>query len=61
MENDRSQMIEGALRADGLRFAIVASRWNEMIVDRLVAGAEDALRRLGARAENITVERVPVY
>jgi 6,7-dimethyl-8-ribityllumazine synthase len=59
MENDRSQMIEGALRADGLRFAIVASRWNEMIVDRLVAGAEDALRRLGARAENITIVRVP--
>ena len=59
MENDRSQMIEGALRADGLRFAIVASRWNDLIVDRLVGGAEDALRRLGASAENITVVRVP--
>ena len=59
MENDRSQMIEGALRADGLRFAIVASRWNDLIVERLVRGAEDALRRLGGRSENITIVRVP--
>jgi 6,7-dimethyl-8-ribityllumazine synthase len=54
-----SDVLEGALRADGMRFAIVASRWNEMIVARLVGGAQDALRRLGAAEDAITVARVP--
>jgi 6,7-dimethyl-8-ribityllumazine synthase len=54
-----SQALEGALRADGLRFAIVASRWNDLIVSRLVGGALDGLRRLGAREEQITTVRVP--
>ncbi|MBX3278630.1 MAG: 6,7-dimethyl-8-ribityllumazine synthase [Acidobacteria bacterium] len=54
-----SEVLEGALRADGMRFAIVASRWNEMIVGRLVCGAQDALRRLGAAEDSITVARVP--
>lgn len=54
-----SQVLEGALRAEGFRFAIVASRWNEMIVGRLVGGAEDALKRLGAADDAITVARVP--
>ena len=53
------EIIEGTLRADGLRFAIVASRWNDMIVSQLIHGAEDALRRLGAGAEAITTLRVP--
>jgi 6,7-dimethyl-8-ribityllumazine synthase len=54
-----SQVLEGALRADGMRFAIVASRWNDLIVSRLVGGAEDALRRLGAQADAVTLARVP--
>jgi 6,7-dimethyl-8-ribityllumazine synthase len=54
-----SQTLEGALRADGLRFAIVASRWNDLIVSRLIGGAQDALRRLGAREDQITTVRVP--
>jgi 6,7-dimethyl-8-ribityllumazine synthase len=41
------------------RFAIVASRFNHFIVDRLVEGAIDALLRHGATPENITVVRVP--
>jgi len=53
------QTLEGALRADGLRFAILASRWNDLIVSRLVGGAQDALIRLGARADQITLVRVP--
>jgi 6,7-dimethyl-8-ribityllumazine synthase len=52
-------ILEGALRADGLRFAIVASRWNDLIVSRLVGGAQDALLRLGAHAGQITLVRVP--
>ena len=54
-----SRVLEGRLNAEGFRFAIVASRWNELIVGRLVSGAEDALRRLGARDDDITVIRVP--
>jgi 6,7-dimethyl-8-ribityllumazine synthase len=47
------------LRAEGLRFAILASRWNDLIVSRLVGGAQDALRRLGAREHQMTLVRVP--
>ncbi|MFO0675691.1 MAG: 6,7-dimethyl-8-ribityllumazine synthase [Polyangiaceae bacterium] len=43
----------------GARFAIVASRFNAFIVDRLVDGAIDALVRHGAEAKNVTVVRVP--
>lgn len=50
---------EGRLNADGFRFAIVASRWNEFISGRLVEGALDALERLGAREGAVTVYRVP--
>ncbi len=60
MNNDKlDQTVEGALRADGLRFAIVASRWNDLIVSRLIGGAQEALRRLGAETENILTVRVP--
>ena len=51
--------IEGALRADGLRFAIVASRWNDLIVSRLLGGAQEALRRLGADEDSIVTVHVP--
>jgi 6,7-dimethyl-8-ribityllumazine synthase len=50
---------EGKLDATGLHFAIVVGRFNAFITERLLAGAEDALRRLGAEAKNITVVRVP--
>ncbi|MBI1762526.1 MAG: 6,7-dimethyl-8-ribityllumazine synthase [Acidobacteria bacterium] len=52
-------VIEGRLKADGLRFAIVASRWNDLIVSRLIGGAQDALLRLGASEKQITLVRVP--
>ncbi len=51
--------IEGRLSAQGLRFAIVASRFNEFIVERLVGGAVDALTRSGAAADAIDLVRVP--
>jgi 6,7-dimethyl-8-ribityllumazine synthase len=50
---------EGKLDATGLRFAIVAGRFNAFITERLLSGALDALHRLGADAKNITVVRVP--
>lgn len=54
------QSIEGQLIASkDARFAIVASRFNEFIVDRLVDGAVDALRRHGVAESRIMVVRVP--
>jgi 6,7-dimethyl-8-ribityllumazine synthase len=58
-DSPTDQIIEGALKADGLRFAIVASRWNDLIVSRLISGARDALLRLGAQRDNLTLVRVP--
>jgi 6,7-dimethyl-8-ribityllumazine synthase len=52
-------IIEGVLKANDLRIAIVASRWNDLIVSRLIGGAQDALLRLGANATNLTLVRVP--
>lgn len=50
---------EGRLNAENFRFAIVASRWNELISARLLEGSLDALKRLGAKEENVHVYRVP--
>jgi 6,7-dimethyl-8-ribityllumazine synthase len=50
---------EGSLNAQGFRFAIVASRWNDFISSRLVDGALDALERLGADEKQVEVFRVP--
>ncbi len=51
--------IEGQLDAKGLKVAIVASRFNDFIVDRLVGGAVDALTRHGASREDLTLVRIP--
>ena len=50
---------EGRLNAEAFRFGIVASRWNELISARLVEGALDALKRLGAKEANVNLYRVP--
>ena len=50
---------EGALSAAGRGFAIVASRFNDFIVDKLVDGARDALRRTGADAARVELFRCP--
>ncbi|MDK2956814.1 MAG: 6,7-dimethyl-8-ribityllumazine synthase [Desulfovibrionales bacterium] len=51
--------IEGKLDASGKTFALVASRFNDFIVDRLISGAVDYLKRHGASEENLTLVRVP--
>lgn len=51
--------IEGRLSAQGLRIAIVASRFNDIIVDRLIGGAVDYLGRHGLERENMTLVRIP--
>ncbi|MGC2197829.1 MAG: 6,7-dimethyl-8-ribityllumazine synthase [Terriglobales bacterium] len=50
---------EGELKAGGKRFAIVVSRFNAFITERLLQGALDGLRRTGARNEDIEIMRVP--
>lgn len=54
-----SKIIEGRLSAAGLRFAIVAGRFNSFITERLLAGAQDALARAGADPQSIDLVRVP--
>src|SRR6202140_5327127 len=51
--------IRAAANAAGLRFALVVSRFNNFITDRLLAGAVDALESSGADAENVVVVHVP--
>ena len=51
--------IEGNVVAEGIRVGIVAARFNEFIVSKLVAGAEDGLVRHNVKEEDITVAWVP--
>ncbi|ROO25597.1 6,7-dimethyl-8-ribityllumazine synthase [Salinisphaera japonica] len=53
------QTIQGDFDGDGLRIAIVATRWNDEIVDRLVDGAVDVLTDCGVEDDEITVFKVP--
>ena len=50
---------EGQISAEGKRFALVVSRFNDFISDRLMAGTLDALDRHGARDEDIDIVKVP--
>ncbi len=51
--------IEGKLVQENLKIAIVASRFNEFIVSKLIGGAQDGLARHGVQEENITLVWVP--
>ncbi|HQF98388.1 MAG TPA: 6,7-dimethyl-8-ribityllumazine synthase [Candidatus Aminicenantes bacterium] len=50
---------EGKLQAKGLKIGIVVSRFNSFLTDKLLDGALDALRKLGAEEADITVCKVP--
>ncbi|MDY6934433.1 MAG: 6,7-dimethyl-8-ribityllumazine synthase [Spirochaetota bacterium] len=52
-------VIEGKLDASGLKFAIVISRFNEFITNKLLSGALDCLKRNNSEEENISVVWVP--
>ena len=52
-------MIEGNLDASGLKLAIIVSRFNSFVTDRLLDGAMDAIRRTGGNPEEAEVVRVP--
>lgn len=56
---DNVRTINGDLVARDLRFAVVAARFNDMIVDSLIRGAVDALLRHGAAEKQVDLIRVP--
>lgn len=51
--------LEGQLNASGIRFAIVAARFNDFIVQHLITGAIDTIIRHGGKSSDITLARVP--
>ncbi|GAB6174770.1 6,7-dimethyl-8-ribityllumazine synthase [Paradesulfitobacterium aromaticivorans] len=53
------KVYEGNLVGDGLKFGIIAARFNEFITSKLLAGALDALRRHGVNDEDIEIAWVP--
>jgi len=52
-------ILEANLQAQGKKFALIVSRFNDFITDRLAAGAVDALTRAGAAADDIDIVKVP--
>jgi 6,7-dimethyl-8-ribityllumazine synthase len=57
--NEQPKMIEGELLARDLRFAFVAARFNDFVVEPLIRGAIDALKRHGSSEKQIEIVRVP--
>jgi 6,7-dimethyl-8-ribityllumazine synthase len=57
--DSKGRVFEGILSGEGLRFAVVVSRFNEFISSKLLSGAWDCLTRHGAASENIDVAWVP--
>jgi 6,7-dimethyl-8-ribityllumazine synthase len=55
----KPHVVEGVLNSAGMRFAIVAGRFNEFIVERLVQGALDSIRRHGGNDDAVTLVWVP--
>ena len=53
------KVLEGNLVAERLKIGIVAARFNEFIVSKLIGGAEDALKRHGVREDDIELAWVP--
>ncbi len=59
MPNETPKIIEGELLARDLRFAFVAARFNDFVVEPLIRGALDVLKRHGAVEKQIDIVRVP--
>ncbi|MDA8228630.1 MAG: 6,7-dimethyl-8-ribityllumazine synthase [Desulfitobacterium hafniense] len=53
------RVYEGKLLGEGLKFGIVAARFNEFITSKLVGGALDALRRHGVKEDSVEIAWVP--
>lgn len=59
MSDSKYNIFEGGLQAEGLRFAIIVSRFNSFITDRLLAGATDGIERAGGKGADIDIVRIP--
>ena len=59
MANELPKVIEGELQARDLRFALIAARFNDFVVEPLLRGAFDALKRHGVAEKHIDIVRVP--
>jgi 6,7-dimethyl-8-ribityllumazine synthase len=59
LPTQKSQPTESDLSARGFRFAIVASRWNDEIVSRLIDGAQAALTKVDANPDEVQLFRIP--
>ena len=59
MPTDQPRIIEGELLARDLRFGIIAARFNDFVVEPLIRGALDALKRHGVGDKQIELVRVP--
>jgi 6,7-dimethyl-8-ribityllumazine synthase len=59
LPTEQPKIIEGELVARDLRFAFVAARFNDFVVEPLIRGALDALKRHGAGEKQIEIVRVP--
>ena len=57
--SENTVIIEGEFNAGGLRIAIVVSRFNSFITERLLAGALDALSRSGANPADVEIVKIP--
>ncbi len=57
--NKKPKIIEGMLEAKDMKLGIIASRFNELITDKLLSGALDCWRRHGGDEESVTVVWVP--
>ena len=53
------RIIEGMLRGEGKKFAIVVSRFNDFITSKLLDGALDCLHRHGVKDDDLSLIRVP--
>jgi 6,7-dimethyl-8-ribityllumazine synthase len=53
------KVYEGKISAEGKRFGLIVSRFNDFVTDKLLSGALDALVRHGARDEDIEIAKVP--
>ncbi|NTV56848.1 MAG: 6,7-dimethyl-8-ribityllumazine synthase, partial [Deltaproteobacteria bacterium] len=51
--------LEGKISAEGYRFGLIVSRYNDFISSKLVEGAVDALKRHGATEEHLLLVKVP--
>jgi len=53
------EILEGKISAEGFRFAIIVSRFNDFISSKLMEGAMDALKRHGADEKQVSLIKVP--